>query len=71
MDIMIWTGAAISLAGVVGLFYCIAKAIQAKRAGLPDDEMKARLKSVVTLNLAALMVSALGLVCVIVGIMLG
>lgn len=70
MEILIWTGAAISLIGVAGLFYCIVTAIRAKRAGLSDEEMRARLKSVVSLNLAALMISALGLICVIVGIVL-
>lgn len=70
MEILIWIGAAISLAGVATLLLCVFKAFQAKRAGLPDAELKERLKSVVTLNLAALMVSALGLICVIVGILL-
>lgn len=70
MEILIWIGAAISLAGVATLFFCIYRAVQAKRAGLPDAELKERLKAVVTLNLVALMVSALGLICVIVGIFL-
>ncbi|MEM8956430.1 MAG: hypothetical protein AAGC86_01325 [Pseudomonadota bacterium] len=70
MEILIWIGAAVSLAGVAMLFFCIFRAVQAKRAGLPDAELKMRLKSVITLNLAALMVSALGLICVILGIFL-
>ena len=43
MEMLIWTGAAISLAGIAGLIFCILRAVQAKRAGLPDAEMKARL----------------------------
>jgi hypothetical protein len=70
MDILIWIGAAISMLGVAGLLLCILRAVQAKRAGLDDEALKTRLKGIVTMNLAALMVSAIGLVCVIVGIIL-
>jgi hypothetical protein len=45
-------------------------ALQAKRSGLPDDQMKARLQKVVALNLAALAISALGLMAVVIGIIL-
>nr|WP_095590735.1 hypothetical protein [Actibacterium ureilyticum] len=71
MDGLIWTGAAVSLLGMAGLIYCIVSAARAKRAGLDDDAMRARLKKLVALNMAALLVSALGLMLVIVGIMLG
>lgn len=71
MDILIWSGAAISLAGIATLFYCIFRVVQAKRAGLSDSELKSRLKPIVAINIAALMVSALGLICVILGIILG
>lgn len=71
MDGLIWVGAAISLAGVAGLLRCVQLALRARKAGLPDDELRARLQAVVTLNLAALGVSTLGLGMVIVGILLG
>jgi hypothetical protein len=71
MDTLIWIGAAISLAGVAGLVWCILLALRARRAGLPDDEMRAALQRVVVLNMAALGVSALGLMCVVAGIVLG
>lgn len=70
MDWLIWTGAAVSLLGVVGLFYCIVSAARAKKAGLDDDAMRGRLKSLVVINMAALFVSALGLMLVVLGIML-
>jgi len=70
MELLIWIGAAVSLLGILGLFYCILQAAKAKSAGLSDEDMRARLKQVVALNLAALMVSALGLISVIVGIVL-
>lgn len=71
MDWLIWIGAAISLAGVAGLVWCIVQAMQARKAGLEEEAMRARLQRVVTLNMAALGISALGLMCVVVGILLG
>jgi len=70
MEYLIWGGAALSMLGVFGLIWCIVIALKAKRSGLPDDQMKARLQKVVALNLAALAVSGLGLMLVVVGIIL-
>ena len=70
MEILIWIGTALTLAGVVGLIYCIVLATKARRAGLPEDALRARLQRVVTLNLAALGVSAIGLMLVVTGILL-
>ncbi|WP_309666792.1 hypothetical protein [Tabrizicola sp.] len=71
MQAMIWIGAAISLAGVAGLAYCILRAMRARRAGLDDTAMRAELQRVVAINMAALGVSALGLMLVVAGILLG
>ncbi|MES2145516.1 MAG: hypothetical protein V4516_14460 [Pseudomonadota bacterium] len=70
MEILIWIGAALTLGGVAGLIWCIVLATRARRARLSDDALRARLQRVVTLNLAALGVSAVGLMCVVAGIML-
>ncbi len=70
MEYLIWIGAAISLAGVAGLIWCIVLVARAKRANLSDDALRARLQSVLPLNLGALLLSAIGLMCVIVGIAL-
>jgi hypothetical protein len=71
MQALIWTGAALTLAGIAGLGYCVLKALRARKSGLDDAAMRAALQKVVTLNLAALGVSALGLMLVIAGILLG
>lgn len=71
MQALIWTGAALSLAGVAGLGYCILRATRARRAGLDDAAMRAELQRVVAINMAALGVSALGLMLVVAGILLG
>ena len=67
---MIWVGTAASLCGLGGLLWCIFLALKARRAGLTDDAMRARLQHIVTLNMAALGVSALGLMMVVAGILL-
>jgi hypothetical protein len=70
MAVLIWIGAALSLCGVAGLLWCITLALKARRAGLSDDDMRARLQHIVTLNMIALGVSALGLMMVVAGILL-
>ncbi|TXI04516.1 MAG: hypothetical protein E6Q73_03035 [Pseudorhodobacter sp.] len=71
MEWLIWIGAALTLAGVAGLVWCIVLAMRAKRAGLPDAEMRAVLQRVVILNMAALAVSGIGLMCVVFGVFVG
>ena len=71
MQALIWTGAALTLIGIAGLGYCVLKALRARKAGLDDAAMRAALQKIVTLNMAALGVSALGLMLVITGIALG
>jgi len=70
MDMLIYFGVALTLAGVALLVYCIAQALKAKKLGGSDDEVRARLQKVVTLNLVALMISAIGLGAVTIGAIL-
>lgn len=71
MDWLIWIGTALSLGGVIGLLRCIQLAMRARKAGLEQAAMRARLQQIVAFNLAALGVSVLGLMMVILGISLG
>jgi hypothetical protein len=71
MQALIWTGTAMTLAGVGALGYCVLRTIRARRAKLDDAAMRAELQRVVTINLAALGASALGLASVVAGILLG
>lgn len=71
MDILIWGGAAISVAGLLGLVYCIFRVAKAKRANLSDDALRDAVKKVVPLNLGALFLSVIGLMMVILGVFLG
>ncbi|WP_424967249.1 hypothetical protein [Dinoroseobacter sp. S375] len=70
MDMLVPAGAVITVLGLLGLIYCIIEVARAKRAGLDEDDLRARLQKAVALNLGALAVSALGLMIVIVGVFL-
>ncbi|KEO56111.1 hypothetical protein [Thioclava pacifica] len=70
MEFLIWAGAGVSVLGLIGILYCIVAVAKAKRAGLPDDALRARLQKVVVLNMGALFVSVIGLMMVVVGIFL-
>ena len=71
MEIVVWIGAALSAIGLVGIIYSIVAVTKAKRAGLPDEELRARVSAILPLNLIALFVSMIGLMAVIIGVMLG
>jgi len=71
MEILIWIGAFISLLGLVGLIWCIMTVWKARKAGLEDDALKATLQKVVPINTAALFLSFIGLMMVVLGIILG
>lgn len=67
-EFIIWGGAALSVAGLAGLVWCIVKVNKARKAGLPDDELRAAVQAVLPLNLGALFLSVIGLMMVILGI---
>ncbi len=70
-EVITWGGAALSLAGLLGLVWCILRVMKARRSGLSDDELRAVVQGVLPWNLAALFLSVIGLMVVIVGISLG
>ncbi|MEL6690171.1 MAG: hypothetical protein AAFP28_07620, partial [Pseudomonadota bacterium] len=60
-------GTAITLAGLGLLGYCIFAVMRARKANLSDEDMKQRLQKLVAINLGALALAGLGLMCVVVG----
>lgn len=70
MEWLIIIGALISIVGLVGLVMSALRVIKAKRAGLEDDALKGAVQKAMVLNMGALMLSAFGLVMVIVGVIL-
>lgn len=70
MAYLIPAGAVITVLGMLGLIYCIVKVARARKANLDDDAMRAALQSVVALNMGALLLSGIGLMMVVLGIIL-
>ncbi|SLN30087.1 hypothetical protein TRL7639_01229 [Falsiruegeria litorea R37] len=70
-ELIVWSGAALSLAGLVGLIWCILRVNKARKAGLSDNELRAAVQGVLPWNLGSLFLSVLGLIMVIMGISLG
>lgn len=71
MAVLIWIGAALALGGVAGLVWSAAIVVRARRAGLDEAGLRARMARALPLNLGALLVSLLGLACVVTGVLLG
>lgn len=70
MEVLIWLGAAVSLTGLAGLVWCIVTVWIARKKAHSDEELRARLQRVIPMNMAALFLSVLGLMLVVVGIFL-
>ena len=70
MEILVWIGSILSLLGLIGLLWCIKTVLRAKKATVSDEELRMSLQKVAPFNMAALFLSAIGLMLVILGIML-
>ncbi|WP_298569664.1 hypothetical protein [uncultured Aliiroseovarius sp.] len=70
MEWLIIVGAVLSLVGLAGLIASAVKVMKAKRAGLEDAELRARVQKAMALNMGALGLSVIGLMCVILGVSL-
>lgn len=70
-EIMIWVGAAVSVAGLIGLMWSVVRVMQAKRQKLDDDALRAVVQKVLPYNLGALFLSVIGLMLVMLGLTLG
>ena len=70
MDMLVWAGAVVSLAGVAGLVWCIVFVVRLRKAGLDETTLRERMQKAVLVNFAALAVSTLGLMMVVAGIFL-
>lgn len=70
MQNLVGLGVFLTLLGVAGLIWCVLIAVRAKREGLSDADMKTRLQKVVALNMGAMALSAIGLMCVVLGLIL-
>lgn len=70
-NILIWGGSILTVLGLAALLWCILTVIKAKRAGQTDAVLRATMQRVMAVNMGALAVSVIGLMCVVLGVMLG
>ncbi len=68
---LVSAGTAVTLMGLCGLIWCIWTVSKARKSGLDDAALKAKMQSIVAVNLGALFLSATGLAMVVMGIILG
>jgi hypothetical protein len=71
MQILIWSGAVITLLGVAGLIYVGVKVAAVRRETQDDEALRNRIQKLLPVNLAAVFISAIGLMMVVIGITLG
>lgn len=67
---LVWIGTGLTLMGLAGLMWCIFATVKARRATKDDAILRQKMQKIVTLNMGALLISALGLMAVVTGIFL-
>ena len=67
MNWLIWSGAALTVIGLIGIIWSVILVIKARRANSNDDALRAAMARIVPVNFGALMVSVLGLIMVVMG----
>ena len=70
MTLLIAAGTALSVVGLVGLLFCIYKVAKARKDAENDEALRDALISILPLNLGSLLLSAIGLITVVIGILL-
>lgn len=70
-EMMIWAGTGLTLLGLAGLVWCIIRANKVRRAKPSEEELRDALGALLPVNLAAMFLSAIGLMLVVIGIILG
>ena len=70
MDLLIWIGVVISVVGIIGIVLSIVRVRRAKKTTKSDEELRAAIQAVLPLNLGAFLVSVIGMMCVVIGVIL-
>ncbi|EAQ11947.1 MULTISPECIES: hypothetical protein [Maritimibacter] len=70
MELLIIIGAVISAVGLVGLILSALRVLKAKRSGQDDEALRETVRRAMILNFGSLMLSAFGLILVVVGVIL-
>lgn len=71
MELLVIIGAVISVIGIIGIVISIVQVRRAKRDATSDDDLRAKIQKAMPLNLGSFLVSVIGLMCVVIGVLLG
>ncbi len=69
MGILIWGGAAVTILGFAGIVWSLVAVLRARRAELDDTALRARMGRMLPVNVGSLLLSILGLMLVILGVL--
>ena len=70
MQIMIYVGAGLAVAGLIGVLWCIRKAAWLRRAELDDAAIRSELNRLIFAHMAAIGAAFLGLGLLVTGLLL-
>ncbi|MGB1266290.1 MAG: hypothetical protein ACPG6L_11255 [Nereida ignava] len=70
-EMVIFAGAVLTALGIIGIVMFIVKVRAAQKEQREDEVLKARLGALMPLNLGSFLVSAIGLMMVVMGVILG
>ncbi len=71
MHDLIWPGAIVALLGAAGIVWAAVSVLRAKAAKLDEAAMRVRMQRAITMNLGFFLLSVLGLMAVVIGVILG
>jgi hypothetical protein len=71
MAYLVWAGIFLTLAGFAGIVGTIVAVARARRSIQDDAALRSRLGQILPWNLGALLLSCLGLMAVVVGVIMG
>ena len=67
---LIWAGVGLTTLGLAGVIWSILRVARARRRLSRDEDLRAEVKKALPINLGAFMLSILGLMMVLLGVML-
>lgn len=70
MIVLVWIGVGMTVAGLLGLGWCIWKAMGLRKRSPDDDAVRAELRKLVPANLASTSIAFLGLALAVAGLVL-
>lgn len=71
MEWLVWVGAALTVAGLALLVMSILRVRRARRTAKDDTDLRAQIQKALPLNMGGFALSALGLMAVVFGVLIG